>query len=156
MRGYDGAKRLNGRKRHLLVDTGGLILHAVVHSANCSDRTGARQVLEGIPQRCPTVRQIWTDAGYTGELITWAHRQLGITLTVIKRPRRWVRVPADHAPAPLPVDMPVLPRRWVVERTFAWLGRHRRLSKDYEQLPETEVAWIYVAMMHLMTRRLAK
>ena len=139
----------------MLVDTGGLVLQAVVHAANLSDRQGARQVLATVPERFPTLQQIWVDAGYTGEVVTWAQQSLGLTLTVVKRPARWVRVPADQEPAPLPPGMPILPRRWVVERTFAWFGRWRRLSKDYEQLPATEVAWIQVAMIQLMTRRLA-
>lgn len=130
-------------------------MQVVVHAANLSDRDGARQVLATVPVHVPTLQQIWVDAGYTGELVTWAQQTLGLTLTVVKRPSRWVRLPADQEPPPLPLGMPVLPRRWVVERTFAWLGRCRRLSKDYEQLAATEVAWIQVAMIQLMTRRLA-
>lgn len=126
-----------------------------MHAANLSDRDGARQVLASVPEYCPTLQQIWVDAGYTGGLVDWAKQTLGLTLTVVKRPSRWVRLPADQEPPPLPARMPVLPRRWVVERTLAWLGRWRRLSKDYEQLPATEVAWIQVAMIQLMTRRLA-
>lgn len=126
-----------------------------MHAANLSDRDGARQVLATVPAHFPSLQHIWVDAGYTGELVTWAQQRLGLTLTVVKRPSRWVRLPADQEPPPLPPGMPVLPRRWVVERTFAWLGRCRRLSKDYEQLPDTEVAWIQVAMIQLMTRRLA-
>lgn len=137
------------------MDTGGLVLAAVVHAANQSDRDGARQVLVAVPEHFPLLQHIWVDAGYTGELVTWAQQRLGLRLTVVKRPSRWVRVPADQVPPPLPPGMPILPRRWVVERTFAWLGRWRRLSKDYEQLPSTEVAWIHVAMIQLMTRRLA-
>lgn len=90
-----------------------------------------------------------------GELVSWAKERLGLTLTVVKRSSRWVRLPSDQEPPPLPPGMPILPRRWVVERTIAWRGRCRRLSKDYEQLPDTEVAWIQVAMIQLMTRRLA-
>lgn len=137
------------------MDTGGLVLRAVVHAANQSDRDGARDVLISVPEHLPSLQHVWVDAGYTGELVPWAQQRLGLTLTVVKRPARWVRLPADQAPAPLPPGMPILPRRWVVERTFAWLGRCRRLSKDYEQLPDTEVAWIQVAMIQLMTRRLA-
>lgn len=137
------------------MDTGGLVLRAVVHAANLSDRQGARQVLDAVPECFPTVQHIWVDAGYTGEVVTWAQQRLGLTLTVVKRPSRRVWLPADQEPPPLPPGMPILPRRWVVERTFAWLGRWRRLSKDYEQLPATEVAWIQVAMIQLMTRRLA-
>ena len=96
------------------------------------------------------------DAGYTGSLVPWAKQELDLTLTVVKRPRRWVRVPVDQDPPPMPPDLPILPRRWVVERTFAWLGRNRRLSKDYEALPTTEEAWIHLAMIRMMVARLAK
>jgi len=96
------------------------------------------------------------DAGYTGSLIPWAAQELGLTLTVTKRPSRRARVPADQEPEPKPTGLPILPRRWVVERTFAWLGRSRRLSKDYEALAETEAAWIHLAMIRLMVARLAK
>lgn len=147
---------MNGRKRHLLVDTGGLVLQAVVHPANLTDRDGARRVLTQARATHPRLERVWADAGYTGALIGWAKHELGLTLTVVKRPNRWVRVPVDQEPPPLPAEWPVLPRRWVVERTFAWLGRHRRLSKDYEALPETEQAWIHLAMIRLMVARLAK
>lgn len=156
MRGYDGAKKLSGRKRHLLVDTGGLVLQAVVHAANITDRDGARMVLAGVPSTFPALTHVWVDAGYSGQLVPWAEQTLGLTLTVVKRPRRWVRVPSDEEPSLAPPGFPVLPRRWVVERTFAWLGRYRRLSKDYEQLPATEQAWIFAAMTQLMTHRLAR
>lgn len=140
----------------MLVDTGGLVLRAVVHPANIADRDGARRVLEQVPTTFPDLRQVWVDAGYRGQLVTWAEQTLGLTLTVVQRPRRWVRVADDVTPPPMPAGFPVLPRRWVVERTFAWLGRYRRLSKDYEQLPATEEAWIFAAMIQLMVHRLAK
>jgi putative transposase len=82
--------------------------------------------------------------------------ELGWAVEVVRRPRRWVRCPAGEEPPPAPAGFRVLPRRWVVERTFAWLGRHRRLSQDYEALPATEEAWIYLAMIKLMTARLAR
>jgi putative transposase len=153
-RGYDGAKKLSGRKRHLLVDTGGLILRAVVQPANVADRDGARAVLAPLPELFPTLHHIWADMGYRGYLLPWAQTTLGVQLTIVTRPRRWVRVPAGEAPLPTP-PLTVLPRRWVVERTFAWLGRYRRLSKDYEALAATEEAWIYLAMTRLMLARLA-
>lgn len=93
--------------------------------------------------------------GYRGRLLAWAQTMLGVQLTIVRRPRRWVRVPAGEAPVPAP-PLTVLPPRWVVERTFAWLGRNRRLSKDYEDLAATEEAWIYAAMTQLMVRRLAQ
>jgi putative transposase len=156
VRGYDGAKKVSGRKRHLLVDTGGLVLSVVVHPANVADRDGARQVLASVPTAFPEVRQVWVDAGYRGTVVDWAKTALGVTLMVVQRPRRWMWVPAEQTPPSAPTGFRVLPRRWVVERTFAWLGRYRRLSKDYEQLPATEEAWIFAAMTQLMVHRLAK
>ncbi len=133
-----------------------MVLKALVHPANVPDREGARAVLTAARQDQPQLERVWVDAGYTGPLLVWAQEALGLTLEVTKRPRRWVRTPADQDPPPMPSAMPVLPRRWVVERTFAWLGRHRRLSKDYEALPATEEAWIYRAMTRLMLTRLAR
>jgi putative transposase len=138
------------------VDTTGLVLRAVVHPANVSDRDGAYQVLGNLTQRFPTVRHLWVDAGYAGTVVTWIEQTLGLRVTVARKPRRWIRAPADQEPPPMPTGFQVLPRRWVVERTFAWLGRYRRLSKDYEALPATEEAWIHLAMSSLMLARLAK
>jgi putative transposase len=137
------------------VDTTGLVLRAVVHPANVSDRDGAYQVLGNLTQRFPTVRHLWVDAGYAGTVVTWIEQTLGLRVTVVRKPRRWIRAPADQEPPPMPTGFQVLPRRWVVERTFAWLGRYRRLSKDYEALPATEEAWIHLAMSSLMLARLA-
>jgi putative transposase len=138
------------------VDTTGLVLRAVVHPANVSDRDGAYHVLEDLTQRFPTVRHLWVDAGYAGTAVTWIEQTLGLSVTVVRKPRRWIRAPADQEPPPMPTGFQVLPRRWVVERTFAWLGRYRRLSKDYEALPATEEAWIHLAMSSLMLARLAQ
>jgi putative transposase len=138
------------------VDTTGLVLRAVVHPANVSDRDGAYHVLEDLTQRFPTVRHLWVDAGYSGTVVTWIEQTLGRSVTVVRKPRCWIRAPADQEPPPMPTGFQVLPRRWVVERTFAWLGRYRRLSKDYEALPATEEAWIHLAMSSLMLARLAK
>jgi len=138
------------------VDTGGLVLKAVVHPANIADRDGAQLVLEGITTRYPTLRHLWVDAGYAGTTVAGIGQALGLTVHVVRKPRRWFWCPADQEPPPMPKDFQVLPRRWVVERTFAWLGRWRRLSKDYEELPATEEAWIYLAMNMLMLARLAK
>ncbi len=102
------------------------------------------------PGRFPELRQVWADAGYAGRLVTWATTTLGVRVTVVRRPRRWVWVAEGVEPPPMPVGFQVLPRRWVVERTFAWLGRCRRLSKDYEERPETEEAWILLAMIGIM------
>ena len=133
-----------------------MVLRAVVHPANVSDRDGAYHVLEDLTQRFPTVRHLWVDAGYAGTVVTWIEQTLGLRVTVVRKPRRWIRAPADQEPPPMPTGFQVLPRRWVVERTFAWLGRYRRLSKDYEALPATEEAWIHLAMSSLMLARLAK
>lgn len=138
------------------MDTGGLVLTTVVHPANLADREGARAVLRDARAQHPRLERVWADAGYTGSLIPWAKQELDLTLTVVKRPSRWVRTPADQEPEPMPAGLPILPRRWVVERTFAWLGRNRRLSKDYEALPTTEEAWIHLAMIRLMVARMAK
>ena len=132
------------------------MLKTVVHAADVSDRDGTRLVLSAITQQYPTLRHLWVDAGYQGSAVTWIEKNLGLSVTVVRKPRCWMRVAADQEPPPLPTGFQVLPRRWVVERTFAWLGRYRRLSKDYEALPATEEAWIHLAMSSLMLARLAK
>lgn len=108
---------------------------------------------------CASVRirlaMLWADAGYQGACATGITRTLGWAVEIVRKPRRWAWVPADSEPPPMPTGFQVLPRRWVVERTFAWLGRNRRLSKDYEVLPSTEEAWICLAMVRLMVARLA-
>jgi putative transposase len=139
-----------------LVDTTGLLLTTRVHPADVPDRDGARPLLTALRDQFPRVTHLWADAGYQGDFERWVWARLGWTVEIVRRPRRWLRWPADAAPPSLPVSFQVLPRRWVVERTFAWLGRHRRLSKDYEALPETEEAWIYLAMIRLMVARLAQ
>ena len=138
------------------MDTIGLVVKAAVHPADVSDRDGARLVLADVAERVPTLRHLWVDAGYQGSAVTWIERTLGLSVDVVRKPRRWVWWPADSEPPPMPKGFQVLPRRWVVERTFAWLGRYRRLSKDYEALPATEEAWIHLAMSSLMLARLAK
>lgn len=147
---------MNGRKRHLLVDTTGLVLSVVVHAASIADRDGAWLVLErlALPVR-QHLQHLWVDAGYQGPGLRRTSAQLGWTVRIVKRPRRWQWVPPGEEPLPLPTGFQVLPRRWVVERTFAWLGRWRRLSKDYEELPQTTEAWIYLAMSRIMLTRLA-
>ena len=133
-----------------------MLLNVVVHPANVSDRDGARHVLDGITARFPSLHHLWVDAGYQGTAVTGIAQSLGMSVRVVRKPRRWVRWPADQDLPPMPTGFQVLPRRWVVERTFAWLGRYRRLSKDYEALPATEEAWIYLAMSSLMLARLAQ
>jgi putative transposase len=132
---------VNGRKRHIVVDTLGLLLAVVVHAANIQDRDGAKLVLGKLAGRFPRLKLIWADGGYAGQLVEWARIFGGWLLDIVKRPLDC------H-------QFRVLPRRWVVERTFAWLGRQRRLSKDYEELPETSETWIHIAMIHLMLKRL--
>lgn len=134
---------MNGRKRHLLVDTLGLILTVVVHAASVQDRDGAKLVLERVKGSPPSLRLIWADGAYAGQLVDWVKTARGQVLEIIQR--------TDDV-----TGFQVLPRRWVVERTFAWLGKYRRLSKDYEHLPESSEAWIYGAMIHVMVRRLAR
>jgi putative transposase len=142
IRGYDAGKKVKGRKRHILVDTMGLLLIVLVHAANIQDRNGAKLVLNKAKQCFTSLRLIWADGGYAGKLIAWVLNTHGWILEIVKR--------SDDMKG-----FQVLPRRWVVERTFAWLSFCRRLSKDYEVLPETSEAMIYVAMIHLMVRRIA-
>jgi putative transposase len=157
-RGYDGGKKMSGRKRHLLVDTGGLVLNAVVHPADVPDREGARLVLEPSEEgELPRLKHLWADAGYRGAALRgWITERLGLSLEIVQRRRRWVWVPRDVEPEPLPEGFEVIKRRWVAERTFAWITRNRRMSRDYEFLPETTEALVYLSMIRLMLKRLAK
>jgi putative transposase len=143
VRGYDAGKKVKGRKRHILVDAMGLLLMVVVHAASIQDRDGAKLVLVKVTERFPRLQLIWADGGYAGKLVEWVKTICQWTLEIVKR--------SDGVKG-----FQVLPRRWVVERTFGWLGRYRRLSKDYEGLPETSEAMIYATMVHLMVRRLAR
>lgn len=140
-RGYDAGKKVNGRKRHILVDTIGLLLLVVVHPASLQDRDGAKLVLEKVNGRFPRLQLIWADGGYAGLLIDWVKEQCQWLLEIVKR--------SDQSQG-----FVVLPRRWVVERTLAWLSHNRRLSKDYEALSKTSEALVYTAMIHLMLKRL--
>lgn len=157
-RGYDGAKKIKGRKRHLLVDTQGLVLTVKVHPADVMDRDGVALLLphDHIKAAFPHLTHVWLDAAYNGKDKgqEWIEQHLGWTTQVVKPPPRRVLVAADVEPTPRPA-FTVLPRRWVVERTFAWLGQNRRLSKDYERLCETSETMVYAAMSRLMIRRLA-
>jgi putative transposase len=124
-----------------LVDTLGLVLKAVVHSASIQDRDGAKLVLEGIQLAHPELEKIWADGGYRGKLITWVKELTGIELEIVKR--------NDDLHT-----FQIVPKRWVSERTFGWFNRFRRLSKDYEANPRNSESLIYIAMAHLMLRRL--
>jgi putative transposase len=131
------------------------VLKAKVHAADIAERDGARRVLPSCKEPFPRLCQVWVDMAYRGEGIEEIQAQLGWTLEVVKRPSKWGRYPLEVEPPPLPA-FTILPRRWVVERTFAWIGRSRRMSKDYEYLPETGEAFIYAAMIRLMLTRLAR
>jgi putative transposase len=168
VRGYDAGKQVKGRKRHLLVDTEGLILAVSVHPAGIMDRDGVKLLLaDPVPAQYPRLQHVWLDAGYNGrgKGKDWIETTLGWRAEIVKhRPRSkkvWVfeDVPDDqidwskYLPPP---GFRVLPRRWVVERTFAWQSQSRQLSKDYELLCSTSEAVIYVCMIRLMLRRLAR
>ena len=120
----------------------GLLLAVVVHAASIQDRDGARPLIVKLAGRFPRLALIWADGGYAGKLIGWVATLTGWRLEIVRRPAG-------------SVGFAVLPRRWVVERTLAWLGRCRRLSKDYEAVPSTSEGWVYIAMTQLMLRRLA-
>jgi putative transposase len=143
-RGYDAGKQIFGRKRHILVDTIGLILLVVVHSAGIQDRDGAKLLLAPLAHCFTKLRKIWADSGYSGKLIQWVRalrRHQRVDLEIVRR--------TDDVKG-----FVVLPRRWVVERTFAWLSFNRRLSKDYEYLTATSETFIHIAMIRLMLGRL--
>lgn len=142
IKGFDAGKKVKGRKRHILVDTLGLLIAVVVTSASVQDYHGAKPVLEGIKDRCPRLEVVWADGIYEKQwLIDWVRTECGWELVIHKRSDK------DKG-------FKVVPKRWVVERTFGWLGRYRRLSKDYEKLLETSEAMIQMAMIHVMVRRL--
>jgi putative transposase len=126
-----------------VVDTLGLLMVLVVHAANIQDRDGAKLVLELLVGKFPRLRKIWADGGYAGQLIGWVAKTGGWVLEIVKR--------TDKLP-----KFVVLPKRWIVERTFGWLGRYRRLSKDYELSVESSESMIYISMINLMLHRLAK
>ena len=142
--GFDAGKKIKGIKRHLVVDTLGLILAVKVMTANVQDVVGARQLLGDIHGRLPRLVKLWADGGYRGTLVEWVQETCGWVLEIVTR-----RDAAAHT-------FEVLPHRWIVERTWGWLNRSRRLSKNYERLPASSEAWIYLGMLPLMCRRLAK
>jgi putative transposase len=157
-RGYDGGKKVSGRKRHLLVDTLGLLLKVVVHPASLHDRLGAKLVLvETLVDAFPRLQHIWADQGYAGALRQWTADHLGIDLEVVYPWWRQLQryMPDLLAEMGFQPGFHVLPRRWVVERTISWLGRSRRLSKDYERLPASSEALVYLTCIRLLLVRLA-
>jgi transposase len=141
--GYDGGKKIKGQKRHIAVDTLGLLLCVVITAGSVQDRDGAVGLLARVREKFSTVTLVWADGGYTGRLVGWARQVLAIAVTVVKR--------SDDM-----TGFVVLPRRWVVERTFAWLMRYRRLVRCYERRPEHHEAMVWWATVHLMTRRLTR
>ena len=143
VRGFDAGKRINGRKRHLLVDTMGLPLAVVVTPASVQDRDGARLLLTQLDGSCKKLRLVWVDGAYRGQLLEWVQQRFRFRLRPVLRPEGQK-------------GFVVLARRWVVERTFGWFGHYRRLSKDYEVLPASSEAMIYIAMTRLLLRRLAR
>lgn len=143
-RGYDAREKVKGRKRRILTDTQGNLVHAVIHTADIQDRDGAPLVLAQILHRFPWLRHIFADGGYAGDKLKYALRRIGKwTIVIIKR--------ADAASG-----FEVLPRRWVVERTLASLNRNRRLAKDFEHTIASASAWLFLASVQLLTRRIAR
>ena len=142
-RGWDNAKKVNGRKRHIAVDTLGLLLAVVITPASVQDRDAARPLLWNLRRACPRIRLAWADGGYAGKLVSLGRRHLRLTIQIVRRP--------DDLHT-----FQVLPRRWVVERTFAWISKYRRTVRDYERLPGHHEAMIHWAMIAIMARRLAR
>jgi putative transposase len=171
-RGYDGNKKIRGRKRHLLVDTEGLVLKAKVHSAKVPEQDGLKLLLESARSGLSHLKHLWLDAGYEGRGKRWAEEVLGLSVEVVRKPPKpvpekvakvWAEEWAKSEGKKLdwqklmpPRGYVALPRRWVVERTFSWLGQNRRMSKDYERLCASAEAFVYVAMIRLMARRLVR
>ncbi len=141
--GYDAGKKIKGQKRHVAVDTLGLLLTVVVTAASVQDRDGAHQLLARLREKFSTITLVWADGGYAGRLVVWAESVLAVTVSIVKR-RDDTR------------GFVVLPRRWVVERSFAWLTRYRRLVRVYERDPAHHEALIWWATVHHMTRRLTR
>jgi putative transposase len=171
-RGFDPAKKVEGRKRHLLVDTEGLVIEARVHSAKVPDEDGIGLLLESARDRLVRLSHLWVDAGYRGRGRRWAEEVLGVSVEVVRKPptkpvseqvakvwaEEWAKEgkKVDWQRLMPPGGFRVLPRRWVVERTFAWISHNRRMAKDYERLCDTGESFVYAAMTRLMVRRLAR
>jgi putative transposase len=160
-RGFDGGKKINGRKRHLLVDTQGLLIRVVVHPADVPDCDGIRLVLAEGQEPSLRLSHLWRDGSYKGRGKEWIAAPLAWTVSIVQHPPKprgvWAPVDAviDWAALRPPPGFGVFPRRWVVERTCAGLGQNRRLSTEYARLCASSEAFIYAAMVRLMTRRMA-
>ncbi|MBF6169423.1 IS5 family transposase [Streptomyces gardneri] len=141
--GYDAGKKIKGRKRHIATDTLGLLLAVVVTPASIQDRDAAHRLLAAVRTRFATVSLVFADGGYAGRLVVWAKSVLALTIQIVKR--------SDTA-----TGFEVLPRRWVIERSFGWLVKHRRCVRDYETRPDHHEAVVYIAAIHTLTRRLAR
>ena len=142
-RGVDAGKRIKGRKRHIVTDTEGFLLALRVHEANIQDPHGAVPLLRALRRACPELRHVFADRVYRGPQLLGALADCGPwTIQIVERP-------------PGVKGFQLLPRRWVVERTFAWLGRSRRLAKDFEATIESAAAWVLLANLRLLSRRLA-
>jgi transposase len=142
-RGYDAGKKINGRKRHIAVDTLGLLICVLVTPASVQDRDAAKPLLEQLTRRCHRIRLVWADGGYAGKLVDWARDTLRIAMQIVKR--------SDDM-----TGFVVLPRRWVVERSLAWITRHRRTVRDYEALPTHHEAMVRWAMIRITSKRLTR
>jgi putative transposase len=171
--GYNGGKKIKGRKRHVLVDTEGFVLKVKVHSAKVLDQEGIKPLLEQAEEQFLRLKHLWLDAGYRGEDKGkgWVEKSLGWTVELVERPRKpaaeeilklWAKERSKEGGVVNweellpPRGFQVLPRRWVVERSFAWICHNRRMAKDYERLCATSEAFVYAAMTRLMVRRLAR
>ena len=142
-RGYDAGKKVNGRKRHIAVDTCGLLLAVLVTGAAVQDRDGARPLLWALHACFPGIRLVWADSGYAGQLVDWANHQLHLALVIVRKLAGQVGFQVHH-------------RRWVVERTLSWISRCRRTVRDYERLPVHHAAFVQWSMIIVMGRRLAR
>lgn len=142
-KGYDAGKRVSGRKRHIITDTMGFILAVVIHNANIQDRDGAKLVLKELRYKYPLLKKILADGGYRGTLIEWTKSTLGWTLEIVSKV---VGISFFQ----------VLPKRWIVERTFGWFNFNRRLAKDYEVLNECSIAFVHLTMIRIMLNRIKK
>lgn len=143
-RGFDAGKKIKGRKRHILTDTAGLLVAAQVHAANIQDRDGAPSVLASIRHAFPWLRHVFADGAYAGPKLAAALERIGRwTLEIVQRPAG-------------ARGFDIIPRRWVVERTLAWLNRNRRLAKDFEASVATAQAWLFIASVQLLTKRLVR